>query len=146
MWRAARELHGADVLGHLLGYMASISTWHVLPQPVAPYGSATVAPLVLGNLFDQATSYEMSQTMASAFPQSSILTYQGVGHCLDFPTSPTNTDIGGTGECTDLVIEYFRTGVLPINGHTCRQRVPIPVPTSGDLDDLLASAASAAGR
>ena len=134
LWRSTKLLHGSDVTGHMLGYISSVATWRALPTPVAPFGSASVAPLVLGNLFDQATSYYRSQTMAAAFPRSSMLTYQGVGHCLDLPTDPANTDRIGTGECTELVIEYLRTGVLPVNGYTCRQQRPVPVPTSLNVE------------
>ena len=36
-----------------VGYTASIATWRATPAPVAPFGSSKVAPLVVGNLFDQ---------------------------------------------------------------------------------------------
>ena len=134
LWRAARLLHGDHSLGLMLGYMSAIGTWRVQPAPVAPFGSARVAPLVLANLYDQATGYQMSQRMAAAFPDSSLLSYQGVGHCLDSPAAPTNIDPVGTGECFDAVQEYLRTGVKPLNGYTCSMQVPIPVPTSLDVD------------
>jgi len=130
MWRAARLQYGAAITGHMLGYISAIGTWRVQPTPVAPIGSATVAPVVVGNLYDQATSYVLSQRMAAAFPESSIITYQGVGHCLEYPDAPTNIDPLGTGECHELIVAYLRTGVRPLNGHTCRMQTPIPVPTS----------------
>lgn len=135
LWRTARSLYGAAPLGHMLGYMASITTWRATPTPVAPFGTASVAPLVLGNLYDQATSYILTQRMAAAFPQSSLLTYQGTGHCLEFPSPgrPSNMDPVGTTQCDRMVIEYLRSGRLPRTGHTCRNHHGIPVPTAAEV-------------
>ena len=80
--------------------------------------------------------------MAAAFPDSSLLTYQGVGHCLEFPSHerpngrPPDGDPAGSGECDRIVMGYLRTGVLPRIGHTCRLREPIPVPTSDEVQSL----------
>ena len=89
---------------------------------------------------DQATGYLLSQRMAAAFPQSSMVTYQGAGHCLDLPphdwtpARPPNLDPLGTTDCNHLVKEYLRTGVLPENGHTCPiGKDAIPVPTNTDV-------------
>lgn len=138
MWRAERKLYGEHILGHSIGYVSSMGTWQVQPKPVAPIGSVDVAPLVVGNLYDQATSYILSQHMAASFPRSSLITYQGLGHCLDQPTDPLNLDPSGTGECTKLVKSYLRTGALPPKGHTCAMDVPIPVPT---VEEVAAAAA-----
>ena len=136
---------GSGDIGHVLTHNGDMgsklpSGWAMPPRPVAPFGSASVRPLVLGNLYDQATGYLLSQRMAAAFPQSSMVTYQGAGHCLDLPphdwtpARPPNLDPLGTTDCNHLVKEYLRTGVLPENGHTCPiGKDAIPVPTNTDV-------------
>ena len=55
--------------------------------------------------------------MRSAFPGSSLLTWQGVGHCV----SSADYDPEGVKRCTRKMAHYMITGERPIDGDTCRQ-------------------------
>lgn len=127
-----------------LGWAALMGTWPAIPSPVSPIGSATVAPLIVGNLHDPNTPYHNAQMMKQAFPQSSLVTWQGYGHCTHGPSNEGVTAMndyiaavkaGKTPEytldvakllCTSLLFNYLADGVLPPDGHICR--VPGPVP------------------
>jgi pimeloyl-ACP methyl ester carboxylesterase len=127
-----------------LGWATLLGTWPAIPSPVPPLGSAVVAPLIVGNLHDPNTPYHNAQLMKEMFPQSSMVTWQGYGHCTHGPRndgfSAMNEYIealkaGKTPEytldaakllCTSLLFNYIAEGKLPADGHVCR--VPGPVP------------------
>jgi len=120
-----------------LGWVVAISTWPGNARPVPPLGSASISPLVVGNLHDPNTAYTSAQLARSAFPQGHLMTWQGYGHCIGL--------IGPLGEmlsesykeaeesnqlmnytfslakfaCVSKIQDYLETGELPLDGHTC---------------------------
>ena len=54
--------------------------------------------------------------MRSAFPGSSLLTWQGVGHCV----GSADYDPEGVERCLEEVAKYFLEDKEPIDGYTCR--------------------------
>ena len=123
-WKAAADKGDAGlaaVVGDMVGYFL----WPVKATPNAPMGSSIVYPLVVGNLFDPATSYSWAQNMKSAFPDGSLITWQGIGHT--FPTHATDYNREAIAECRVHIKNYLQEGTLPLNGLTCFQNKPPPV-------------------
>merc|ERR1712146_707729 len=100
-----------------------------------------VAPLIVGNLHDPNTAYRNSQLMREVFPQGSLMTWQGYGHCMQMPRSaqatieqyesevrrgqtPTYTDEIGKLLCAKIAYDYLANGILPLDGHVCKVAGP----------------------
>eukprot|EP00913_Durusdinium_trenchii_P020955 g19691.t1 len=77
-------------------------------------------PLIVGNLFDSATSYSWAQDMKKAFPDGSIITWQGLGHT--FPTYATDYNRQAIAHCWSHIEDYLQNGTMPINGLLCWQK------------------------
>eukprot|EP00316_Scyphosphaera_apsteinii_P011441 CAMPEP_0119343218 /NCGR_PEP_ID=MMETSP1333-20130426/106330_1 /TAXON_ID=418940 /ORGANISM="Scyphosphaera apsteinii, Strain RCC1455" /LENGTH=724 /DNA_ID=CAMNT_0007355599 /DNA_START=33 /DNA_END=2209 /DNA_ORIENTATION=- len=123
-------LRAANIL--LIGTAAN------LPRPVPPYGSAldTLAPLIIGQFGDPATTYTAAQVMQQNFKNGVLLSWQGYKHGLPMMSglsdmASTNFHSAGYGaaECTDKMAKYLETGELPANGDVC----PINGPAAGAL-------------
>ena len=56
-----------------LAWVLAISTWPANPRPVPPLGSASISPLIVGNLHDPNTAYTSAQLARSAFPQGHLV-------------------------------------------------------------------------
>ncbi|CAE7725932.1 unnamed protein product [Symbiodinium sp. CCMP2456] len=65
-----------------LAWVVAISTWPATARPVPPMGDASIRPVIVGNLHDPRTAYTSAQLARRAFPQSHLITWQGIGHCL----------------------------------------------------------------
>lgn len=88
-------------------------------------GSAIVKPLIIGNLFDTATSYSWAQEMKKSFPEGSMITWQGMGHT--FPSRATDYNRAAIEHCWGYVEAYLQNGTLPVNGMLCWQKTNPPV-------------------
>jgi len=115
-WKHAYTMYGDAGAGAFVGILAPLFDWPVIPSPPAPLGNPHVPALVVGNLYDPATSYVWSQDMKQKFPQGALMTWQGVGH------SVTNNFLfdKSSAKCFDLMVKYLVTRELPINGHVCK--------------------------
>ena len=98
-------------------------------------------PLIVGNLFDTATSYSWAQDMKKAFPEGSMMTWQvprqplrpemqsferqGMGHT--FPKYASDYNEKAVKECWGHVADYLQDGTLPGNGFVCWQKKDPPV-------------------
>jgi len=128
------------------GWTASFSTWPGSARPVPPVGRSDIKPLIVGNLHDPRTDYSNTQAVRQAFPQGSLMTWQGYGHCLEPILEETGLELLETYEeavaqkqippytnamaqygCVSLIMSYLDTGMLPLDGHTCL--VPEPIQT-----------------
>mmetsp|Transcript_69345 Transcript_69345/g.162964 ORF Transcript_69345/g.162964 Transcript_69345/m.162964 type:complete len:647 (-) Transcript_69345:262-2202(-) len=128
------------------GWTASFSTWPGSARPVPPVGRSDIKPLIVGNLHDPRTDYSNTQAVRQAFPQGSLMTWQGYGHCLEPILEETGLELLETYEeavaqkqippytnamaqygCVSLIMSYLDTGILPLDGHTCL--VPEPIQT-----------------
>jgi pimeloyl-ACP methyl ester carboxylesterase len=99
----------------------SLWTWASAPcakYPIAtktdsyfgPYGGPTANPiLVVGNTYDPATPIHGAQKVASLFPSSRLLTYNGWGH-----------GALGTSCVTKAFDRFYATGALPAKGAVCQ--------------------------
>jgi len=126
VYTEARERLDTLSLSSFVGILAPLFSWQATPMPPAPIGNALVAPLVVGNLYDPSTGYRWSQAMASAFPNSHMVTWQGVGHTLRVSAF----DVPATTACLKLIANYMKDRELPLNGHVCHQLGVVPVPTA----------------
>jgi len=100
-------------------------------HPVAPQSSPSIAGMILANTYDSSTSYKWSQKMHQAFPRSNLMTGNFMNHGTAYEFLPTAT--GGdykqrppygwvpskTNDCLKPVLEYYKTGKRPHNGHSC---------------------------
>jgi len=125
-WRAINAEYGTVGSVAYIAQMSALFNWPTVPTPVAPMGNPTVPVLIVGNLYDPPTRYEWSQKMHAAFPSGSLLTWQGVGHCM-LDTGGKTYDPEAIKKCFEKVLSYFKTGKLPPNGFVCRETRPLPV-------------------
>mmetsp|Transcript_27437 Transcript_27437/g.52905 ORF Transcript_27437/g.52905 Transcript_27437/m.52905 type:complete len:602 (+) Transcript_27437:84-1889(+) len=125
-WRAINAEYGTVGSVAYIAQMSALFNWPTVPTPVAPMGNPTVPALIVGNLYDPPTRYEWSQKMHEAFPSGSLMTWQGVGHCM-LDTGGKSFDPQAIKKCFDKVLSYFKTGKLPPNGFVCRETQPLPV-------------------
>lgn len=86
-------------------------------------GSGKVEPLIVGVLDDSATPYAFTQEMKLAFPNSHLLTWQGMHHGMPrfFRKHPWN--ITGVDDCVEMMQNYMLNGKLPVNGEVCHENV-----------------------
>jgi len=119
-WRGVQREYGAVGSTAYLAQMSALYSRPQVPTPVAPMGSPSVPVLVIGNLYDPPTSYRWSQEMHHSFPSGSMMTWQGVGHCMPTGGSGSAEQKEGAMACTDEMRSFFLSGELPQNGHTCR--------------------------
>ncbi|CAE7884784.1 utp6, partial [Symbiodinium microadriaticum] len=118
-WKSAASNRGDAGLAAVVGDMVGSFLWPVKATPNAPMGSSIVYPLVVGNLFDPATSYSWAQNMKSAFPGGSLITWQGIGHT--FPSHASDYNKDAVKECQAHIKAYLQKGTMPVNGLTCFQ-------------------------
>ena len=121
-WASSAVEDGDAGLAAVVGDMVGYFLWPVKATPNAPMGSSIVYPLVVGNLFDPATSYSWAQDMKSAFPDGSLITWQGIGHT--FPSHATDYNREAIKECQVHIKDYLQQGIMPVNGLTCFQNTP----------------------
>lgn len=119
-WTVEKISRGDAGLAAVVGDMAGYFLWPLKATPTAPMGSAIVRPLIVGNLFDSATSYSWAQDMKKAFPDGSIITWQGLGHT--FPTYATDYNRQAIAHCWSHIEDYLQNGTMPINGLLCWQK------------------------
>mmetsp|Transcript_35607 Transcript_35607/g.66344 ORF Transcript_35607/g.66344 Transcript_35607/m.66344 type:complete len:232 (+) Transcript_35607:3-698(+) len=124
-WRTANATSGEAGLGAAVGDMAGYFLWPVKATPNAPMGSSIVTPLIIGNLFDPATSYMWAQNMKTAFPDGSLITWQGIGHT--FPSRVTDYNRDAILQCQGHIEAYLQKGTMPPNGLVCMQDKAPPV-------------------
>eukprot|EP00418_Pyrodinium_bahamense_P001363 CAMPEP_0179013488 /NCGR_PEP_ID=MMETSP0796-20121207/1753_1 /TAXON_ID=73915 /ORGANISM="Pyrodinium bahamense, Strain pbaha01" /LENGTH=249 /DNA_ID=CAMNT_0020708995 /DNA_START=30 /DNA_END=779 /DNA_ORIENTATION=- len=127
-----------------MGWVVAMATWPADSRPVPPLGSATVRPVILGNLHDPNTAYASAQQARKLFPQGAIMTWQGYGHCLCANTGwrllkstwdrsvaakrlPKLTNGLGKFLCASKVLGYILTGELPLDGYSCMKASPLAV-------------------
>ncbi|CAJ1434703.1 unnamed protein product, partial [Effrenium voratum] len=105
-WRTLEPAWGDAGLAAAVGDMAGYFLWPMKATPTAPMGSSTVQVLVIGNLFDTATSYSWAQDMKRAFPEGSLITWQGMGHT--FPSRATDYNRAAIKRCWQHVVDYLQ--------------------------------------
>lgn len=72
--------------------------------------------IVIGSLNDCATPYVNTKWMRSAFPAASLMTWQGIGHCV----TDAKYDVEGISQCNEQIGNYLRDGDLPLDSFVCR--------------------------
>jgi len=78
----------------------------------------------VANLYDPATAFAWSNSMRQSFPDASMIVWQGVGHMT---TAGGNYPNSGMAPCLAHMEMYWRKGVLPVDGFTCRQNASLPL-------------------
>lgn len=121
LWKSYQTQFSDAGLAATVGDMAGYFKWLVTSTPTSPIGRPGLKVLISGNLFDPATSYSWTQQMRSMFPDSTLITWQGVGHTMPL------TWQGVKNLCTDIAMNYLQTGELPPDGYVCIQNEPTPV-------------------
>ena len=127
LWGSASHQFTAAGLTPFVGIAATVLLWPGIPSPIPPIGNTVTPALVVGNLYDPATSYAWSQKMSVAFPAGSMMTWQGVGHGLTYSGNQEH------GACVMRIPKYFNEGILPEDGHVCRNPHAIPTRKSAIL-------------
>ena len=121
----------------MFNWVVAISTWPATARQMPPLGDATISPVIMGNLHDPRTAYTSAQLARRAFPQSHLVTWQGIGHCL-MPEGPVGKGLLADYEqankehhlmnyteqmaryaCVSRIQSFLDTGDLPPDGHTC---------------------------
>lgn len=124
IWTGYRQKWDEMAISAFLGIFSSFFAWQLDAVPVQVGYRAGLKALVVGNLYDPACSFTWSNHMRESLPDSVMIVWQGVGHCLsqggDYPGS-------GMKPCLDLLARYWRTGELPVDGFTCRVEKPVPL-------------------
>eukprot|EP00434_Breviolum_minutum_P018505 symbB.v1.2.016321.t1/scaffold1240.1/size129799/4 len=127
-WKQTKE---SDPIGvkWATTWMVAMSTWPAYARPVPPVGDPELQAVIIGNLHDPNTAYENAQTMAQAFPQGYLVTWQGYGHCLKVlkhatallkaynaskksETLPEYTNAVAKYACMSKILSYLDTGIL----------------------------------
>jgi hypothetical protein len=127
LWGSASHQFRAAGLTPFVGIAATVLLWPGIPSPIPPIGNTVTPAVVVGNLYDPATSYAWSQKMSVAFPAGSMMTWQGVGHGLTYSGNKEH------GACVMRIPKYFNEGVLPEDGHVCHNPHAIPTRESAIL-------------
>mmetsp|Transcript_74677 Transcript_74677/g.192708 ORF Transcript_74677/g.192708 Transcript_74677/m.192708 type:complete len:621 (-) Transcript_74677:226-2088(-) len=125
-WQSAKQVYSDAGLAAEVGDLAGYGFWPAIATPTAPIGNPDVRALVIGNLYDTATSYSWSQQMRQAFGSGALLTWQGVGHTLPSP-GRDNYDPEALKKCRSHVTNYLQYGTLPLDGYVCHTTKPVPV-------------------
>merc|ERR1719362_311611 len=94
-----------------------LQTWPGEATPGVMGFRAGVRPVFVNALYDMSTPYTNAQFMRRGFPDGVLMTWQGVGHCVD----SADYDPSGVKSCNDRLFKYLVTGVQPPDGFTCRQ-------------------------
>jgi len=127
LWSDFKDNYGPISAGAYVGLMAGLFQWPVVPSPPAPLGNPSVPALIVGNLYDPSTSYQWSQEMHKAFPNSTMVTWQGVGHGWGAGGA---AGLKSSVKC-QFVKDYYMLGMLKQlhihNGDTCRLEQELPV-------------------
>jgi len=124
LWSDFKDNYGPISAGAYVGLMAGLFQWPVVPSPPAPLGNPSVPALIVGNLYDPSTSYQWSQEMHKAFPNSTMVTWQGVGHGWGAGS------LKSSKACASIKKHYMsdklkQQGIH--NGDTCRLEQELPV-------------------
>jgi len=98
--------------------------WPGLPSPCPMGMRQDVQALVVGNLADPATPYSNSVRMRAKFPDSSLLTWQGVGHCTIVQGEIYDPE--GIAYCQGLMKKYMG-GEHILDGEVCYETKPVPI-------------------
>ncbi|CAK9047494.1 Serine protease Hip1 (Hydrolase important for pathogenesis 1) (Serine hydrolase Hip1) [Durusdinium trenchii] len=124
IWQDFSSVWDEMATSAFVGIFSEIFAWQREAVPVHAGFRQNVRALVVGNLYDPACSYTWSNRMRESLPNSVMMIWQGVGHCLgeggDYPGS-------GMKPCLDRMASYWVTGELPIDGFTCRTEEPVPL-------------------
>ena len=88
------------------------------PTPCVYGFRSGVKGIVINSLYDGATPYINAKTMREGMSSTALVTWQGIGHCVESATYDTE----GVAKCLRKVDTYFETrgATLPIDGFTCR--------------------------
>lgn len=142
-WRRTKETQPIGITRSLL--MAfSVGTWPGLPRPQPPVGHPSVAPLVIGNLYDGQTPYQNAQQMVHAFSSGRLITTQFYGHGMQGPDEnydvmqlvnryerevqqgklPTYDDEVAKLLCVRVLLSYLKNGMGKIKNHVCSAAGP----------------------
>ena len=110
---ATRFAKDAPVFGPFLAFAGlPCRYWKAPPEvPKISLKSISTPPvIIIGVTKDPATPYEWSKSLASALPNSVLLTYDGEGH----------TGHGRGSSCIDNKVDsYFLTGKSPLPAQVC---------------------------
>lgn len=98
--------------------LASFS-WAAKPAPAQFGWKENVPGVIVGSLYDCATPYVNTRWMRASFPGASLMTWQGIGHCV----STAKYDPEGVKSCNAQMGRYMMTGVPPLDGFVCRSHV-----------------------
>ena len=120
------------VSGLLTKYTPAAVSWAIqkagklLVFPTEPtpnvYGyRSTVGGYVVGSLYDDATPYRNAKLMREGMSATSLVTWQGLGHCVGDATY----DPEGVAACNRVVSTYWKDGTQPPDGYVCRNSVTI---------------------
>ena len=88
------------------------------PTPCMYGYRSGVKGIVINSLYDGATPYINAKTMRGGMSNTVLVTWQGVGHCVQ----SADYDQEGVRACLNQVTEYFTSHgkTLPVDGFTCR--------------------------
>jgi len=123
LWSDFKDHYGSHSAGAYIGILAGLFQWPVVPSPPAPLGNPSVQALIVENLYDPSTSYQWSQKMHKVFLNSTMITWQGVGHGWGASGK-------SRGECQTVKESYLNGELEQIhlhNGDTCRLEQDLPV-------------------
>jgi len=105
--------------------LASFS-WGATPSPANLGWRENIPAIIVGSLYDCATPYANARWKRAAIPRASLMTWQGVGHCVD----NAKYDAESVAACNRQMANYLRTGDLPLDGFTCRSHAILHSATS----------------
>ena len=108
-------------------YRAMVDGLYIMMWPRAPtpcmYGYRTgVNGIVINSLYDGATPYVNAITMRAGMSNLNLVTWQGIGHCVQ---DARTYDPLGVEACNEKVDKYLMDGQLPPDGFTCRNSLEI---------------------
>jgi len=93
--------------------------WPAKAAPVTYGWRQGVKALIVGGLYDGATSFEGSKWMRNGFPDGSLLTWQGIGHGVQ----TADYDAEGLYKCLAKMDKYLLDpSYMPVDGDTCRNK------------------------
>ncbi|EOD07364.1 hypothetical protein EMIHUDRAFT_121140 [Emiliania huxleyi CCMP1516] len=133
-WQTLVTSSGADrdggselAVGAFVGITANIFAWGELSTPCPVAFRGDVSALIVGNLYDPATSYTWTKRMRHAFPHAVMMTWQGVGHTASAGGNYPDSGIMG---CIRRISAYWKNGTLPDDGYVCHQTAAVPLQQS----------------
>jgi len=124
IWNGYKAKWSEMAISSFIGIFSEFFAWQMDATPVQVGFRSGLQALVVGNLYDPACSYTWSNHMRESLPDSVMMIWQGVGHCLD---EGGNYPGSGMEPCLNRVKKYWTHGELPIDGFTCRIEKPVPL-------------------